>query len=239
MINLVALTFAGGMQNVFCSYKEEIERKGLVQVLPFEYSGRGSRIHEPLYKNMQDAIKDISSYVRGVAEKGKIALWGHSLGAVLAYEVYCDLMSKSICPEFIVFSGANAPDAGFDDCINFDDVSAQEMMRQMAAVNGNVDAVSRYGTEIMEYFLPIIRSDLKLLDMYDFSKNAIKLNCPLCITYSSDDELISREGIERWKYFAKSVEFYKFSGDHFFIKDKGNVPEMARIINDTVERRVG
>lgn len=70
--------------------------------------------------------------------------------------------------------------------------------------------------EILNIFLPMIRSDFKLVETYK-CKKIIPCNCDISILYSEEDKSIDLNKMNKWKMHTKAkCNFYNYSSGHFF-----------------------
>src|SRR5204863_4860404 len=119
--------------------------------------GRGGRMREPFAREWAPLVQELATAIaRDVP--GPVALFGHSLGALLAFEVARRMTSAGRPPAHLVVSGRGAPDtAPALDVPATDD----ELLRLIDRAYGGVPDQVRASREILEWFLPILRADLE------------------------------------------------------------------------------
>ena len=78
--------------------------------------------------------------------------------------------------------------------------------------------------ELLNKFLPILRSDFQLHESYEFNKNGDGiLETNLSVLYGEKDSTVIQENVFLWEeYTTKRCTFHKFRGNHFFINNHGN-----------------
>ena len=108
-IKLFCIPYSGGSADIYYKWKKELDSS--IELCPIEIAGRGRRMNEPFYETVAEAAEDISSRIlTQIDDDTQYAIFGHSMGALLAYETYFSLMEKcSKEPEHIFFSGRKAP----------------------------------------------------------------------------------------------------------------------------------
>jgi surfactin synthase thioesterase subunit len=75
--------------------------------------------------------------------------------------------------------------------------------------------------ELLEIFLPAIRSDFVLLETYRIEKPGPSLKCPITVFGAWQDPRTTREGLEAWR--AQTTGPFTLNmlpGGHFFIESE-------------------
>src|SRR5689334_10414639 len=108
-MKLFCLPYAGGSALVYKDWKQFFPAS--IELVPIEYSGHGKRSNQPLYKDVNAAIDDIYGIIsKSIIDGLPYAIYGHSMGAMLAYEVAQRLRdNKMPLPVHIIFSGRGVP----------------------------------------------------------------------------------------------------------------------------------
>ncbi|QNR66938.1 thioesterase II family protein [Paenibacillus peoriae] len=105
---LLCLPYAGGSLHIYNKWKRHGGHE--IKIIGMEYSGRGKRFNEQLYKNFDEAIHDIYVSIKQsilLNNSDSYYIFGHSLGGIMAFELvrrYVD-----ICPKHVFISAAAAP----------------------------------------------------------------------------------------------------------------------------------
>lgn len=131
-----------------------------IQIVPVELPGRGSRINEPSEDSLPKLVSAIVSELGPLFAQKPFALFGHSMGALLAYEVETLLRKlKGPRPNGLLVSGYRAP--------HLPDVDESRL--------GHLDFApfwdaffKRYGTcadvsceHVRQYIYPALQSDFR------------------------------------------------------------------------------
>ncbi|WP_338012188.1 thioesterase domain-containing protein [Paenibacillus beijingensis] len=87
--------------------------------------------------------------------------------------------------------------------------------------------------EIINIFLPLIRSDFKLIESHSFRKLDRHFESEAAIFFGMDDKPFGRKVKDWQQYFGPTTYFKGFSGGHFFIHSdpRGVVYEVTKLIN--------
>ncbi|MDU1847406.1 MAG: thioesterase domain-containing protein [Niallia nealsonii] len=229
--NLFCLPHAGGAAYNFLKWKRYFDNN--IDIIPIELAGRGRRYNEPFYNSFNQAIKDIyKSIYPYLIKKESYAILGHSMGAILAYELIIEISKNNkMLPEAVFISGSNPPNNGL---VNEWDFGSDKLLLERINKLGGIKKELFNNSELLEIFLPIIKSDLKILDCYYPSKE--KIDCNI-ITFNGDkDSVVNSNRIKEWSEFTtKSLESFVFSGDHFYMDS--NIDEVSMVVNKVLFKK--
>src|SRR4051812_4307985 len=85
-IKLFCFPYAGGSATIYNTWKSYCSDN--FEIVPMELAGRGRRVNEPLYEDLDDMVIDMLAILRKEIEKiSAYALFGHSLGGLIVYKL--------------------------------------------------------------------------------------------------------------------------------------------------------
>lgn len=233
-IQLFCIPYSGGSGNIYDKWNRYLNEN--IELCPVELAGRGKRIMEPLYNDVEDAIEDLA---KNIIEKRNglmnYAIWGHSLGSLLAYEVYYKLIEKG-CeqPIHLYLSGRGAPQDKLSHT-NYHLLQDKEFLKVVYKYGGNTMEIMQH-EELRALFLPILRNDFKLSEVYDYKEKHSKIMCDLSIVNGDNDESINAYNLYNWSEHAgKNCDYKIIKGGHFFILD--NIEATTDYINETIQKK--
>ena len=230
-ISLFCIPYSGGSASIYYKWRMELLKN--VNLVPLEPAGRGARIRQPLCRSMEDAIEDLYQQFITRYDGGEYAIFGHSLGGLMAFElVHYILQQGHKMPTVIFFSGSRPPDRTHDDEI-LHTLPDSEFMQEIAKLGGMSGDVFR-NKELMDIFTPIIKNDYRLFEQYNYQTKARLLSCPVVLLHGDADSLVALEELPHWEKFSdKETKTIIFSqADHFFIDKK--YKEVVNIVNQTL-----
>ncbi|RMZ58774.1 thioesterase [Chryseobacterium nematophagum] len=142
-------------------------------------------------------------------------IYGHSLGALLAYLICQKLQEDDLpLPQKLIVSGKKAPNVPREKKISY--LPDEEFWNEILTLGGIPDEMQNY-PELIEYYLPILRYDFKLVENYQYEKKP-KLNIPIDVFYGSE-EATEEEMIGWQDETTEKVTITQLPGNHFFIFD--------------------
>jgi medium-chain acyl-[acyl-carrier-protein] hydrolase len=159
------------------------------------------------------------------------AFFGHSLGALISFELTRRLRrQKTPSPLQLFISGCRAPQIPNPDP-PIHQLPDAEFIEELGRFNGTPQAVLD-NPELMEVFLPLLRSDIGLWETYVYDHEA-PLDCPISAFGGLADEEVSREELAAWRDQTRSsFSMQMFPGDHFFLNGKESNSLLEAISRD-------
>jgi pyochelin biosynthetic protein PchC len=223
-VRLVSLPHAGGSASYYLPVARALAP--LVEVLAVQYPGRQSRLREPLVDDIQDLADRVFEAIRPVAAQ-PVALFGHSMGAIVAYEVARRLARHDYPdPVHLFVSARRAPSVYRNESLDLDD--DQSLLAELRSLGGTGPEVLD-DPEVLEMIMPALRADYRAIDTYRYLPGP-PLNCPITILVGDSDPKASVEDMRAWRdHTTKPAELQVFRGGHFYLEEHGaQVTEMIR-----------
>jgi medium-chain acyl-[acyl-carrier-protein] hydrolase len=229
-LNLICFPYAGGGAQLFNNWQPAF---GEVQICAVQYPGRGSRVREQAFTDCQALVDAFVPHLLPFLNKS-FAFFGHSMGAIIAYEVARHLQEQyGMQLERLIVSGRRAPQIPSNDPPTYNLPDA-EFVEELRRLNGTPEAVLEH-PELMQMMLGIIRADFTLTQTYKYTPGP-QLTCPVSVFGGLEDADVTREHLEAWcELTSNGCSLRMFEGDHFFIQT--NEKPVLRIINEQLARR--
>jgi surfactin synthase thioesterase subunit len=182
------------------------------------YPGRGSRFNEPSIKRIGTLIENLLPVIQPLLDK-PFALFGHSMGGLIAFELARGLRKRNLPQPKVLFVSACAAPHIPDPNPPIHALPDDEFLEALKKFNGVPSEILNQ-PEALKIFLPILRADFEAVETYRFDSGEPPLDIPIVAFGGLDDPRVSREGLEGWaKQTASGFESQFFPGDHFFINN--------------------
>lgn len=227
-MKLFCLPYAGGSGIIYRKWKKVV--RGNIEVRPIELKGRGSRYIEGFYNDLHEAVEDIYFQIKDEINDGDFGIFGHSMGSILAYELYYKILKEGKPKaRHIFFSAHRAP--GFNKEDKMHTLPDEEFMEKVIGLGGTPKEVIE-NKELLEFVQPILRNDFRILEEYTYKEKEELIESEVSVLIGEKDEITLEEAKEWNKLAAKEICIYTFEGDHFFINN-----EYKKII-DIIESKI-
>ena len=212
-VRLFCFPYAGGGAAIFRSW--HLRLPDSLEVWGLQLPGRGNRQFERPYRRTREAVPEITEALGPLLDR-PFAFFGHSMGAILSFEV-ARWMSRQwhVQPEHLFISGRRAPQVPYDDPKDYLK-SDEDFVQAVKSLRGTPEEVFE-NTEMMQLVLPTLRADFELAQTYEYIED-VTLDCPITVLGGTSDEESLECGLEEWAAQTSSrCRSYMFEGDHFFI----------------------
>lgn len=228
---LFCFPYAGGSSAVFSSWKNSISSD--IELYPVELAGRGRRITEPMYRNFEELMDDMLNIVEKQISTGRnYALFGHSLGASIVYNLTQRILQKGLhAPSRLFISGRGAPHIKRPDEKIYHRMNDDQFEEEVLKLGGTVPEIFLH-KELRDLFLPLLKNDFMLAETIDEDVVVTPVEQVITVFQGTTDDLTDEQR-EGWKLYSRSsCEVHYFPGGHFFLND--HAPAMIRIINEAM-----
>ncbi|WP_433495471.1 thioesterase II family protein [Micromonospora sp. CA-248089] len=213
-LKLFCLPYAGGSANrIYRDWPRHLPPK--IEVVPLELPGRATRFAERPYVRAENILTD--ALARIVPWRaGPLALFGHSMGAMLALELARRIEYEYGCPPaHLVVSGAPAPDLSPE----IDPSGLSEMALRKFLVRLNAPPQVLADEELMALSLPTLRADLTAVARWR-PRRKPAVSCPVTIIGADDDTEVDAGSLSCWgDYTTGPVALHMVPGGHLVIDE--------------------
>ncbi|MFF7246358.1 thioesterase II family protein [Embleya sp. NPDC008237] len=209
---LVALPHAGGSASFWFPLSAALKNRA--EVLGVQYPGRQDRRAEPLIDDVATLADRITAALDPWLDDGRpLILFGHSMGAVLGFEVARRLRVR---PAALIVSGRRAPDRQRDEKLHLlDDAGLAAELRSMSGTDASLLA----NDEVLQMVLPALRADYRAIETYRCTPGE-PLECPITVLTGDADPKVTMDEAMSWRdHTSGTFALHTFSGGHFYLTE--------------------
>lgn len=221
-MRLICFPYAGGAASVYRDMQALLPE---VEVRNHELPGRGRRSAELCARDMTGLIDVLLSELDGSFDRA-FALFGHSMGAAIAFELALRLPARAqrnLRHLFVSARGApgSPPRQRLQD---LDDCAFIGTLREL----GGTPVQVLDNDELMALLMPVLRADFTLIENYLPAPGRM-LSVDVTAFAGRADQSVPVETVARWRDTTTGdFELQIVEGDHFFMR--GAMPAMAKVI---------
>ena len=212
---LYCFAYAGGAAGVYGKWQTYFPSD--VEVCAIQLPGRGTRLGEAPLRSLSAIIQKVADLIAHEAVM-PFSLFGHSLGALLAFEVTQRLRAiGKRMPQRLFVSGCEAAHL-FKRKKAFHLLPDDALIEQLRTYNGTPAEVLE-NRELMELILPMVRADFELVDQYSgYYRAAPPITLPIIALTGRQDPYCEPHRTTCWlDHSTVGGRVHQFDGDHFFI----------------------
>lgn len=211
---LVVMPHAGGSASHYRALSSALS--GRVEVQAVQYPGRQDRYRE-------QPAADLLALAHGIAEAleplagCRLALFGHSMGALVAFETARLLERQARPVESIFVSARRAPAQPSPERIHrLDDAG---LLAEMRALGGTDERLLRE-QELLRLYLPVVRADYRALETYTCAPDAT-VTIPITAFAGAADPRVTADDMSAWsKHTTNRFDLRVFPGGHFYVDEQ-------------------
>lgn len=199
-----------------------------VELWAVQYPGREDRFTEPCVPDMDTLADRIADALEPVIDL-PTAVFGHSMGAAVGYEVTRRLLARDAPVERLFVSARPSPSHQRSTRTEVYRRDDDAIVAELATLRGSGIAVLEQ-PELRELVLPMVRNDFRLIETYSPAA-ADPLPIPILALAGADDPRMTVAQAADWtEATAAGFELEVFPGGHFYLE-----PHRVEVINTVIE----
>ena len=214
-LRLFCFPYAGGGASVYVPWARLLSPT--VQLCAVQFPGRETRLRERPYMDLEGLLDGASEAIRPYLDT-PFALYGHSMGALIAFELARRLRREGApAPRRLIVSGHRAPHLpnSHPPIAHLPDLDFLAELRQR--YEGIPEEVLRH-TNLIALLLPSLRADMALIERYAYVA-AQPLECSISAYGGLQDRVATEAELAAWQTQTQGLfSLNLFSGNHFFIR---------------------
>ena len=226
-IKLFCFPYAGGSSTVYHQWKSLLGDN--IELRPIELAGRGRRIGEDMYKNLEEVVDDVFQLIRGEIQQSPYMLYGHSMGALITYELAQKINDFRLPkPVHLFFSGKGAPHVKRLDKKKYHLLDEKAFREEVINLGGTPPELFEH-PELMELLLPLLKNDFRIAETYSHAGSIRPFDQDITVLLGREDDLTTEQCEEWAKHTSEKCQFHYFPGGHFFINNEAvNITQIIK-----------
>lgn len=215
-VSLVCFHCAGGSAQSFFPWKKPAT--GLCELYAVELPGRARRLREPFAHSVDLQADRFAEQCRALPDK-PLVLFGHSLGALLAYETARRLLAEGERrPVALLVSSRQSPD-WLPACAGLPELNDQALRDYLTDLSGTPREVLE-NKAMMDIAVPILQADLTLILDYRH-QHSRPLEIPVRVFGAIDDPQVRYESLLAWQRVSgANFSLHMIDGGHFAVMEQ-------------------
>lgn len=225
-LRLFCLPYAGGAASIYRVWSQYLPAD--IEVCAVQLPGRENRIREKPFRSIDSLMQPLLSNLLPFLDK-PFALFGHSMGSLIAYE-FAHLLEQQqqLKATKLFVSGRRSPLLPEPEQLLHTLESDDAFLTALQQRYRNIPAVIFDDHEMRALFVPLLRADLTLVESYQHSART-PLSTPIIGFGGDADRRVSDADLSAWQPLTQSgFHLHMFPGGHFYLEDQIQ-PLLSRI----------
>jgi len=189
-----------------------------IEVCAIQLPGRETRVKETLITEWDDLTPNLTQGLLPLIEEYPFAFFGHSLGALVIFEVARKLRREKLpFPKYMFVSGRRPPHIPIDNLVH---QTPNSILISALREYGGTPEEALQNQYLMQLYLPILRADLTLNEKYTYFSEA-PLECPIVAFRGTNDVEVSLQQLSKWEqHTISNFALHEFPGGHMFFQEE-------------------
>jgi len=227
-VRLFCFPYAGGTAWLFHRWPAALF--SAIEVCSIQLPGHGDRLGEPPFEELNDLVHAAADALLPYLDM-PFAFFGHSMGALISFELARYLQPRDLCPVHLFVSGRRAPQVLDTDPPTYN-LPEPEFLKGLGRLNGTPNEVLT-NHDLICLMLPTLRADFSVCETYRYGPGC-RLACPITAFGGLQDVEASDGFLEGWReQTLADCTIERFPGDHFYLHTAESV--LLRAISCALE----
>lgn len=232
-VRLFCFPYAGGGARIYRGWVDRAP--AVIEVVPVQLPGRFNRIREAGYTDVKELVRRIVADLAGSWDK-PFAFFGHSMGALIAFELARALVQGGERPPLRLFLSARRAPQLPDAREPMHQLPEAEFIKAIIRLKGTPREVLEH-PELMQLAIPVLRADFQLCETYSYVPGP-PLEIPITTFAALGDEDCLPEVVAPWRELSTGAcQAHTVDGDHFFLHPQEEL--IAGKVFDALTRDLG
>jgi medium-chain acyl-[acyl-carrier-protein] hydrolase len=213
-LRLFCFPYAGGGTSIFRTWSRYLPPS--IEIYPVQLPGRESRLMEEPFHHMADLVEYLGQTLLPQLD-GPYAFFGHSMGALIGFELarYLRRRGHSPAPVHLYVASHRAPQLPDPHPATYH-LPEPEFIAELRRLQGTPEEILQ-SSELLQLILPLLRADFTVCQTYQYTIEP-PLAYPISAFAAQHDGEVTYEAAALWeKQTEDAFNLRLFDGNHFFL----------------------
>jgi medium-chain acyl-[acyl-carrier-protein] hydrolase len=212
-IRLFCFPYAGGNPYLFRAWPPLLDYP--VELLAVQSPGKGSRIMERPCETVAQLVEGLLQAMLPMLHERPFSFFGHSNGALIAFELACQLQRRGLpLPSHLFLSASPAPWTRTYER-SYANMSEEEFKAVLRDMEGTPEEILA-DVGLFRLVLPGLRADFSLGETYRFNHDR-PLRVPATLFHGEHDDIAETQVLAWRDQLSQDAPLIRLPGGHFFL----------------------
>lgn len=219
-LRLFCFHYAGGSASLYRTWPALLAAsQPAIDVCAVQLPGRENRLREAPFTQMAALIRTLLPVLRPELDR-PFVLFGHSMGALIVYELAQALRhTGGPLPAHLFVSGRRAPSLP-DPLLPIHGLPTDDMLRAIGQRYGNLPELVMQDAELKAIYAPLLQADFTLVETYQPS-TLTPLPCPVTALGGDADPFATEAELQAWRPLTqRPFDLHLLPGGHFYLQEQ-------------------
>ncbi|MEK4665550.1 thioesterase domain-containing protein [Priestia sp. FSL H7-0729] len=208
-MQLFCLPYAGGSSSMYHEFASNLPE--WIEMIPIEYSEPGQKNKHSSFQHM---VRELAVQVQELWDEKPFAIMGYSMGSLVAYELYYEILQKYNRKPIHMFFAAHVPPSQHTaKHLTRTDVE-KRVKANLSSMGVNLPITEQQ--TLLEWIVPKYLKDLDLYSKYSYVQGRQGIDANITVLYS-DEENQQRQIFDWSPLSSKFCMYHRMGTSHFFI----------------------
>ncbi|MCX6047109.1 MAG: alpha/beta fold hydrolase [Chloroflexi bacterium] len=230
-VRLFCFPYAGGGATVFRTWPALLPPT--IELCAIQLPGRETRLRETPFDQLEPLVQALAVALYPYLDR-PFAFYGHSLGALISYEVARHLQRvRAPLPQQLFVAARQAPHLPWAES-PLHQLPTADFLSAVQQRYGGIPAAVWEDAELMALVQPQLRADFTLLETYLYRADQA-LACPITVFGGHNDQTVTQPALAAWSEHTSALcKIHLLPGDHFFLNQA--TPALLQLIQAALFR---
>ena len=216
-LRLFCFHFAGGGASIYRNWGPQLGE--LAEVIAVQLPGREWRVAEQPRIRLDQLARELADVMQPYLQ-GRYAFFGHSMGALVSYELLQEIHRRGWPAPVLYMPSARKPPHLPDDDPVLHGLSDAEFVAELGPESQAALQPTMADAELRGIVLPLLRADYELCETYEYGESR-RLSMPIAAFGGASDSSVREADLGCWQELTTArFRYYSFHGDHFFVRSQ-------------------
>jgi medium-chain acyl-[acyl-carrier-protein] hydrolase len=226
---LFCFPYAGGGATIYRAWPDDLPSH--IEICAIQPPGRENRFLEPRFTHLPALVRALDTAIDPYLQAMPFAFFGHSLGALMGFELIRALQKRQGPLPLHLFVAAHRAPQFLERHIRLYDLPDEVFLKELRRLDGTPQEVTE-NTDLMEVMMPLLRADFELAESYTYQESD-PLLCPITAIGGVSDRDVNEKELDGWRQQTTGdFHLHMLVGDHFFLAK--NRTALLQIITDQI-----